>query len=131
MLKTVCEPKARPSKLDLAKFTPHISLPGVDLSIELEIILLDGLVVNVGVVVNELLAREHFGRCLIHSLTLRALDDESVDIVNVLLHGLNIDKPLVTAMTHGKTGCGQMSHRLRDRLKGRFRFFRRFGFWHS
>ena len=106
MLKTVCEPKARPSKLDLAKFTPHISLPGVDLSIELEIILLDGHVVNIRVVVNELLARKHFGRCLIHSLTLRALDDESMDLVDVLLQSWNIDEPPVTAMTHEEAGCG-------------------------
>ena len=99
MLETVCEPKARPSKLDLAKFTAHISLPGVNLSIELEIILLDGLVVNVGVVVNELFAREHFGRCLIHSLTLRAFDDESMDLVDVLLQLRDSGEYLFTAVT--------------------------------
>ena len=123
MLETVCEPKAGPSKLDLAKFTAHISMPGVDLSIELEIILLDGLVVNVGVVVNELLAREHFSRCLIHSLTLRTLDDEPMDLVDVLLQSWNIDEPPVTAVTNEKAGRGCGNRRLRDRCRNRFGFF--------
>ena len=99
MLQTVCEPKARPSKLDLAKFTPHISLPGVDLSIELEIILLDGLVVNIRVVVDKLLAREHFSRCLVQVFTIGAFDDESVDLVDVLLQLRDSGKYLVAAVT--------------------------------
>ena len=126
--RAVCKPEARTPKRDLAKSTAHISLPVVDSSEELEFMLLDGLVVNVNVVDNELLTCEHFSRRLSHSHTFRAFDDESVDLVDVLLHGWNTDELFVTAVTNGIAGGG--SQRLRDRCQSGFRFFRRFGFWH-
>ena len=100
LVKAICKPESRPSKSHRAKFTSHITLlPIVDSSVQIKIIVLDGLVVSLQIMTDQCFTSEHLCRCLSLSFTFGALDDEPVDMVNVPPESRNTAEPLVTAVT--------------------------------
>ena len=105
LVKAICKPESRPSKPHRAKFTSHISLlPIVDRSVQLEIIVFDGLVVSLQIMNNQRFASEHLCWRLSLFFTLGAFDDEAVDFVDVPRERLNTAELFVTAVTL-EVGC--------------------------
>ena len=105
LVKAICKPESRPSKPHGAKFASHITLlPIVDRSIQLEIIVLNGLVVSLEIMTNQRFASEQLCRRLSLFFTLGAFDDEAVDFVDVPRERCNTAELLVTAVTL-EAGC--------------------------